>query len=100
MDSFTFGPTPKIDLTRTVEHTPTTARELEDLCFSLNTVSKHCEICYRIHTIYKPRALYLQAYRDPKSGKIWTLAVECPEGRLPCLDDLLRSPSRIAQFFP
>jgi uncharacterized protein (DUF58 family) len=51
-------PTPKIDFTRTVEHTPTTARELADLQFSLNTLSKHYRIQYRIHTNYKPRALY------------------------------------------
>jgi len=31
MDSFTLGPTPKIDFTRTVEHTSATARELTDL---------------------------------------------------------------------
>jgi hypothetical protein len=59
MDSFTLGPTPKIDFTRTVEHTPAMAGELADLRFSLNTLSKHCGIRYRIHTIYKPRALYL-----------------------------------------
>jgi hypothetical protein len=59
MDSLTLGPTPKIGFTRTVEHTPATARELADLRFSLNTISKHCGIHYRIHTIYKPRALYL-----------------------------------------
>jgi hypothetical protein len=59
MDSFTLGPTPKIDFTRTVEHTLATARELADLRSSLKTLSKHCEIRYRIHTIYKPRALYL-----------------------------------------
>jgi hypothetical protein len=41
MDSFTLGPTPKIDFTRTIEHTPATARELADLQFSLNTISKH-----------------------------------------------------------
>jgi hypothetical protein len=59
MDSFTLGPTPKIDFTRTIEHTLATARELADLQFSLNTLSKHYEIRYRIHAIYKPRALYL-----------------------------------------
>jgi len=59
MDSFTLGPTPKIDFTRTIEHTPATARELADLQFSLNTISKHYGIWYRIHTTYKPRALYL-----------------------------------------
>jgi hypothetical protein len=41
MDSFTLGPTPKIDFTRIVEHTLATARELADLRFSLNTLSKH-----------------------------------------------------------
>jgi hypothetical protein len=100
MDSFTLGSTPKIDFTRTVEHIPTTARELADLRFSLNTISKHCGICYIIHTIYKPRALYLWAYKDPKSRQIRTLAVERPNGRLLRLDGLLRPPSRIAQFFP
>jgi len=59
MDSFTLGPTPKINFTRTVEHTLATARELADLQFSINTLSKHYGIRYRIHTIYKPRALYL-----------------------------------------
>jgi hypothetical protein len=59
MDSFTLGPTPKIDFTRTVEHTPVTARELADIRFFLKTLSKHYGICYQIHTIYKPRALYL-----------------------------------------
>jgi hypothetical protein len=59
MDSFTLGPITKIDFTRIVEHTPATAWELVDLRFSLNTLSKHYGIRYRIHTIYKPRALYL-----------------------------------------
>jgi hypothetical protein len=59
MDSFTLRPTPKIDFTWTVRHTLATARELADLWFSLNTLSKHYGILYRIHTIYKPRALYL-----------------------------------------
>jgi len=59
MDFFTLWPAPKIDFTQTVEHTPTTARELADLRFFLNTLSKHYRIRYRIHTIYKPRALYL-----------------------------------------
>jgi hypothetical protein len=59
MDSFTLGPTPKIDFTRTIEHTPATARELADLRFSLNTLSKHYGIHYIIHTNYKPRPLYL-----------------------------------------
>jgi len=59
MDSFTLGPTPKIDFTRTVEHTPAAARELVDLQFSPNIISKHYGIRYRIHANYKPRALYL-----------------------------------------
>jgi hypothetical protein len=46
MESFTLGPTPKIDFTRTIEHTPTTARELADFQISLNTLSKHYEILY------------------------------------------------------
>jgi hypothetical protein len=100
MDSFTLGPTPKIDFTRTVEHTLATVRELADLRFSLNTLSEHYEIWYRIHKIYKPRALFLLAYRNPKSWQIWTLAVERPDGRLPRPDGLLRPPSRIAQIFP
>jgi hypothetical protein len=59
MESFTLEPTPKKDFTRTVEHTPATAWELADLRFSLNILSKHYGIRYKIHTIYKPRALYL-----------------------------------------
>jgi hypothetical protein len=58
MDSLPLGPTPKIDFTRTVKHTLATVRELADLLFSLNTLSKHREIRYRIHTNYKPKALY------------------------------------------
>jgi hypothetical protein len=46
MESFTLGPTPKIDFTRTVDHTLAMARELADLQFSLNTLSKHYEILY------------------------------------------------------
>jgi hypothetical protein len=34
MYSFTLGSTPKIDFTRTVEHTPAMTRELADLQFS------------------------------------------------------------------
>jgi hypothetical protein len=37
MDSFTLRPTPKIDFTQFVEHTPATVRELADFRFSLNT---------------------------------------------------------------
>jgi hypothetical protein len=60
MESFTLGPTPKIDFTRTVEHTPATVRELlVDLQISLNTISKHYEILYWILTNNKPRAIYL-----------------------------------------
>jgi hypothetical protein len=59
IDSFTLGLIPKIDFTRTVEHTPAMTWELADLRFSLNTLSKHYGIRYKIHTIYKPRALYL-----------------------------------------
>jgi hypothetical protein len=44
MDSFTLGLTPKIDFTRTVEHTLETASELADLRFSLNTLSKNSGI--------------------------------------------------------
>jgi len=40
MDSFTLGPTPKIDFTRTVEHTLVTAWEIEDLQFFLKPLSK------------------------------------------------------------
>jgi DNA-binding transcriptional regulator YhcF (GntR family) len=46
MESFTLGPTPKIDFTRTVDHTLATARELADLQISINTLSKHYEILY------------------------------------------------------
>jgi hypothetical protein len=80
MDSFTLGSTPKIDFTRTVEHTPATARELADLQFSLNTFSKLREFNTEFCTIDKPRALYLSAYRKPKTAEIRTLAVECPDG--------------------
>jgi hypothetical protein len=59
MDSFTLGPTPKIDFTRTVEHTLVTAWELVDLQFSLNTLSKLREFNTEFCTIDKPRALYL-----------------------------------------
>jgi hypothetical protein len=81
MDSFTLGPILEIDFTRTVEHTPVTAWELADLRFSLNTLFKHYGIQYRIQKIYKPKALYLQAYKKPKFAKIRTLAVERPDGR-------------------
>jgi hypothetical protein len=50
---------PNIDFTRIVEHTPATARELVDFRFSLNTLSKHYGIRYRIHTNYKPITFYL-----------------------------------------
>jgi hypothetical protein len=46
MESFTLGLTPKIDFTRTIEHTLATARELVDIQFSLNTLSKHYGILY------------------------------------------------------
>jgi hypothetical protein len=59
MESFTLGPTPKIDFTRNKEHTPALARELADLQFFLNTLSKHYGILYLILTSYKPRATYL-----------------------------------------
>jgi hypothetical protein len=59
MDSFTLGPTPKMDFTQTVEHTPAMARELADLQFSLNTLSKHYGILYWILTNNKPRALFI-----------------------------------------
>jgi hypothetical protein len=51
MDSFTLGHIPKMDFTRTTEHTPATALELADARFSLNTLSKHYEIHCRI--LYK-----------------------------------------------
>jgi hypothetical protein len=41
MDSFTLEPTPNIDFTRTIEHTPETTWEPTNLWFSLNTLSKH-----------------------------------------------------------
>jgi hypothetical protein len=51
MDSFTLGLNPKIDFTRTLEHTLAPAWELADLQFSLNTLSKHygifCQILYK-----------------------------------------------------
>jgi hypothetical protein len=46
MESFTLGPTNKIDFTRIIEHILTTAIELADLQFSLNTFSKHYGILY------------------------------------------------------
>jgi len=46
MESFTLEPTPKIDFTRTVERTLAMARELADLQFSLNTLSKNYGILY------------------------------------------------------
>jgi hypothetical protein len=46
MESFTLGPIPKIDFARTVEHTLATAKELADLQFTLNTLSKHYGIRY------------------------------------------------------
>jgi hypothetical protein len=46
MKSFTLGLLPKIDFTRTVEHTLATARELADLPISLNTLSNHYGILY------------------------------------------------------
>jgi hypothetical protein len=46
MESFTLGLLPKIDFTRTVEHTLAMARELADLQISLNTLSKLYEILY------------------------------------------------------
>jgi hypothetical protein len=54
MDSFTLGPTPKIDFTRTVEHTSAKAWELSDLRLSLNTLSKLREFNTKLCTIYKP----------------------------------------------
>jgi hypothetical protein len=59
MDSFTSRPTPKIDFTRNVEHTPAMAWELADLWFSLNTISKLREFNTEFYTKYKPKALYL-----------------------------------------
>jgi len=53
-----------------------------DLRFSLNTLSKLREFNTEFCTIDKPRALYLLAYRKPKSAEIWTLAVEHPDGLL------------------
>jgi hypothetical protein len=80
MDSLTLGPTPKIDFTRTVKHTPATAWELADLRFSLNTLSKLREFNIEFCTIDKPKALYLYAYRKPKTAQIRALAVERPDG--------------------
>jgi len=64
MDSFTLRPTPKIDFTRTVEHTPATAWELADLRFSLNTLSKlrefNTEFCTSNAT-YHPFILLLSS---------------------------------------
>jgi len=48
MDSFTLGPTPKIDFARTLEHRMEPAWELVDLQFSLNTLSKHYGIHHQI----------------------------------------------------
>jgi hypothetical protein len=80
MDSFNLGMTSKIDFTRTIEHTSAMAWEFTDLWLSLNTLSKLREFNTEFCTIDKPRALYLQAYRKPKSAEIQTLAVERPDG--------------------
>jgi len=100
MESFTLGPTPKIDFTRTVEHTPATTRELTDLQISLNTLSKHYGILYWILTNNKPRAIYLWASENlilDKFGlwlwSVWTITYPRPDG-------LLHRLSRIVQFFP
>jgi hypothetical protein len=82
MDSFTLGPTPKINFTRTIEHTSATAWVLADLRFSLNTLSKLREFNTEFCTIDKPRALYLYAYRKPKTTEIRTLAIERPDRSL------------------
>jgi len=59
MDSFTLEPTPKIEFTRTIEHTLATVLELANLRFSLNTLSKPRELTVEFCTIYKPKAPYL-----------------------------------------
>jgi hypothetical protein len=59
MDSFTLGPTRKIDFTRTVEHTLAMTWELANLRFSLNTLSKLEEFNTKFCTKHKPRALKL-----------------------------------------
>jgi len=78
MDSFTLGPTPKIDFTQTTEHTLATAWELADLWFSLNTLSKH----YGIHCwiMYKTLAwgpLFIGFKRPQKllRFRIWLASV-------------------------
>jgi hypothetical protein len=59
MESFTLGPTLRKTSHETKEHTLATTRELADLQFSLNTISKHYRILYWILTNYKLRRIYL-----------------------------------------
>jgi len=77
MDSFILWPIPKIDFTRTVEHTPATTWEIADLWFSLNTLSKYYGILYIILTI---TSLKLSIYRLKKTlnlhkFELWLLSV-------------------------
>jgi hypothetical protein len=90
MDSFTLGPTPKIDFTRTLEHTLAKTWELADLRFSLNTFSKP----YGIHNwiLYKNTDLEAPIYRLQETSKIAeirTLSVERLDGNLPRPDGFL-----------
>jgi hypothetical protein len=66
MESFTLGPTPKIDFTRNKEHT------------SANTLSKHYGILYWIFTNYKPRAIYLYASENLILNKfgLWLWSIQ------------------------
>jgi hypothetical protein len=98
--SFTLGLLLKIDFTRTVEHTLTTARELADLQISLNTLSKHYGILYWILTKYKPRAIY---YRLTKNLILINFGLwQVPSGQsLSCVPMVFCDRlSRIMQLFP
>jgi hypothetical protein len=67
---------PKIDFTRTVEQPPATARELVDLQFSINTLSKHYGIRYRIHTNYKPSIYRLTEILNLLKFELWLSSVQ------------------------
>jgi hypothetical protein len=100
MKSFTLGPTPKIDFTRTIEHTLATARELADLQFSLNTLSKHYGILYWILTSC---SLEPPIYRFTKNLILFKFGLwRVTSGRsLNCVQTVFWDRlSKIVQFFP
>jgi hypothetical protein len=76
MKFFTLWPTSKIDFTQIVEHTSATARELTDLQFSQNTLSKLREFNTEFCTKHMPRGLYLWASENLillKIGVLWAV---------------------------